>query len=386
MDQQRRKRIGVDFHGWSGIYQGSRSHLLGIYAEAVLLAPEMDFVFLAEDADRLETEWKIARLPNVQVRELSSRHGLIRLLVQLPMAVLTHKLDVLHVQYRIPPLFTKRTAVTIHDVLFESHPQFFPTGFTRQSKLLYRFAARFARQVLTVSEFSKREIAERYGIEAESIIVTTNGVDLDRFSPVTSESDRPVLSRYGLSSRGYVITVGRLEPRKNHVTLIRAFCAMQRHDIPLILVGQRDFSFDEALEEVELARRNGFCVFVLEHVTDVELPVLMRHALVFAYIAFAEGFGMPPLEAMAAGVPVVAANATAMIEVVGDAGLLVDPHSEREVTEAIARLVTDADLHAALSLRGRERAAQFSWRSGAASLVTAFREMVAVHEPATRES
>jgi glycosyltransferase involved in cell wall biosynthesis len=385
MNYQKRRRIGVDFHGWSGIYQGSRSHLFGIYSEAIRLAPELDFHFLAEDADRLGREWECAKATNVQVHELPLRHGLFRLLVQLPLAVCTNKLDVLHVQYRIPPLFVGRTAVTIHDVLFESHPQFFPASFIWQSKFFYRFAARFACQIFTVSEYSKQEIVERYAVEAVNVVVTRNGVDLGRFSDVELESDQAALSRYGLTGIGYVMTVGRLEPRKNHATLVRAFRKMRRHDLTLVLVGQRDFAYHEALAQVALARKEGFRVLVLEDVSDADLPVLLRHARVFAYIAFAEGFGMPPLEAMASGVPVVVANATALVEVVGPAGLLVDPNSDSDVADAITRLLADPDLCADLSRRGRARAACFTWRAAALNLVTAFRAMVGTSEAPAKE-
>jgi len=376
MNRKNRPRIGIDFHGWTGIYQGSRSHLFGIYSRAVKLAPELDFYFLAEEPERLREIWDVSRLPNVRFVPMARGHGLVRLFVRLPMSVLRHRLDLLHAQYRIPPFMTSRTVVTIHDVLFEEYPQFFTPFFTFQSKLFFRHAARTARQVLTVSEYSRRELARCYGIPAERIVVTPNGVNLERFNSIAGVDDAEVLRRFGLGSGNYVLSVGRLEPRKNYPTMIRAFRQSNRTDLTFAIVGQRDFSYGDALREAEDARKAGFRVAVLENVDDEALPVLMRNAIVFMYLAYAEGFGMPPLEAMACGTPVIASNTTALPEVVGDAGLLVDPSSSDEAAGALTSLLADKALRDRLSLRARDRAAQFTWQRSAENLVTAFRSLV----------
>lgn len=377
MPKDRRMRIGVDLHGWTRIFQGTRSHLFGLYAEAVKLAPDLDFVILAEAPEKLRSEWVACRSPNVTVVDMKPAHGLVRLAWQLPTAVVRYRLDLLHVQYRVPVLFSGRSVVTIHDVLFERYPEYFGKGFVAQSKILFRAAARSARRVLTVSEYSRNELATLYGADPRNVVITPNGVDRARFHPLRSAEDEGLLSAAGVRADQYVLSVGRLEPRKNQVSVIRAFCALGRRDLALVLVGQRDFQYSDVLGEIEAARSAGFNVVLLENVGDQELPILMRNALAFVFLAFAEGFGMPPLEAMASGTPVIVSNTTAMPEVVGDAGLLVDPGSTKDAAAALQMVVDSGELRRELVQRGLARAETYTWAAAAEQLVSALRGSLA---------
>ena len=136
-----RPLVGVDFHTFDGIFQGSRSHVLGLFKEAVCMAPEMDFVLFLDNPARLLTEHPEFDLPNVRTVRMPHRPGLVRLGLQLPWLQLREKLDLLHTQYRLPFVPLGPCACTIHDVLFESHPEYFPKTFTLQSKLTFRLAA-----------------------------------------------------------------------------------------------------------------------------------------------------------------------------------------------------------------------------------------------------
>ena len=379
--QTRRPRVGVDFHTFDGLYQGSRSHLLGLYRDAVRRAPEYDFIFFCADPARLREADAAFGMPNVQCVEMPHRSGLARLGWQLALLQRKHRIDLLHVQYRMPLLPWGACAVTIHDTLFETHPQFFSAEFRRMARFTGRRSVKKAALLMTVSEFSLKEIARLYGVDPLLITITGNGVNLARFHPTSAEGSddwngADLVRALGAVPGEYLITVGRLEPRKNHLNLVRAFAQLAEPRPPLLIVGQRDFEHDEAFAEVEKLGLTREITF-LERVADAELPALVRHARVFVYPSYAEGFGMPVLEAMASGVPVVTSSTTALVEVAGGAALTVDPDDPKAIADAIERLLFDASLRRKLSAQGLEVAARHRWDAAAKSLLGAFRRFFA---------
>lgn len=364
------RRIGVDFHVFDGKFQGSRSHLIGIFGELTRLCPEFQFVFLLEKTESLAKLPGFSE-PNVELVKMPHASPLVRLGWQLPRLRRSLRLDLLHTQYVIPLLPARGNAVTIHDVLFEPYPQFFSKLFVLRSRTLMRWSARRADLLFTVSDYSRAEIASRYGVPVQQIGVLHNAVDRDVFYSGAAGVER--LRARGLEPGGYLLTVGRIEPRKNHAALLRAYRQLEGSPPPLVIVGQRDFGYGAF--EAELAQMPGDReVRVLDDVGDGELPALYRHAQMFLYPSFAEGFGMPPLEALASGVPVITSASTAIPEVVGDAGLLVDPHDPRALQEAMQVLLNDPAERTALVQRGLSRADMFTWRRSAESLAAAYRQ------------
>jgi len=371
-----RPRIGVDFHTWDGIHQGSRSYLLGLFSEAVRLAPDLDFCFLASDIESLQAKSGLARYPNAFFLRMPSRPGPYRLLFQLPWLMLRHRLTLLHLTFRIPPIHLGRCVVTIHDLLFESHPQFFKPLFRLQMGPHTRFSARHARKVFTISAFTRQELVDRYGLSRDQIAITYCGADLEKFSPLPGPSDAAILSRFQLPAKGFVLTVGRLEPRKNHRTLIRAFVEAGLRELPLVIVGQRDFGSDQILSEIAEAQAQGYDIRLLESVDDGVLPILLRQCMLFAYLSFAEGFGIPPLEALASGSPVLASNTSAIPEVVGEAGVLVDPTDIPATAAALQRLLRDPELRRGLADQAAAQAHKFQWSASAQVLVDEYRKLL----------
>ena len=379
--QSRRPRIGVDFHAFDGPYQGSRSHLLGLYRDAVRRAPEYDFIFFCANPDKLRETDPAFSMANVRCVEMRHRGGLARLGWQLALLQRRHRIDLLHVQYRMPLLPFGACAVTIHDTLFETHPQFFTKGFGRMARFTGRRAVRKAALLMTVSEFSQHEIARLYGVEPLSVTITGNGVNLARFHPPSAEGGddgdgADLVRALGAEPGRYLITVGRLEPRKNHLNLVRAYALLAEPRPPLLIVGQRDIEHDEAFAEVEKLGLGKEITF-LERVADAELPALVRHARVFVYPSYAEGFGMPVLEAMASGVPVVTSSTTALVEVAAGAALTADPDDPKAIAGAIERLLFDAALHRRLSTLGIEASARHRWDTAAKALLGAYRRFFA---------
>src|SRR6185312_9646365 len=347
-----------------------RSHVLGLYKEAVALAPDLHFKFFLTDCARLRSEHPEFCRENVDLEYMPSMPGLARLVFALPYLRRRHRIDLSHTQYRIPFAPLGPCACTIHDVLFENYPEYFSKPFVWQSRLTFRLAAKRSKLLFTVSEYSRRQIAQCYGIDPDGIEVLYNGVDRTRFYPGSDGFER--LSELGLQSSGYLLMVGRLEPRKNHARLIEAYSLLGPGAPPLVCVGQRDFGFDAA---ISAASRFGVQerVHFLEAVADDLLPVLMRHARLFVFAAVAEGFGMPVVEAFASGIPVVTSNSSSLVEVAGDAAVLVDAMSVTGIADGMKRVLADGNLSNQLRLTGLRRSQDFDWRLSAQRLVTSYR-------------
>jgi glycosyltransferase involved in cell wall biosynthesis len=277
------------------------------------------------------------------------------------------RLDLYHTTYIAPLMLPCRSLVTVHDVLFETVPEFFTTSFVWRSRLLVRHSVRHAAQVHTISKYSKDLIASQYSVPKSNIRLVPAGIDLQRFYPHDKKSARKIArTEYGVSD--FILTVGRLEPRKNHVGLLEAYAMVRRvhpHIGPLVVVGQKDFGYDlffKRMAELGLADN----VLVLSGIPDAMLPLLYRAARILVYPSFAEGFGIPVLEAMASGTPVVVSNTTAMPEIVGDSGLLIDPKDPIGIADAMIRLLDDHRLAESCSERGYQQAQPWTWEHAAA--------------------
>jgi glycosyltransferase involved in cell wall biosynthesis len=293
-----------------------------------------------------------------------------------PAAARRAKLDLVHhPRYAVSPEPGLRVpvVVTMHDVLVLSAPELFSAPIRANFRALAGPLARRAAVVLTGSQASARDIAEHLRVPEERILVTPYGVE-PRFRP-----DPPapgLLARLGID-RPYVACVGTLEPRKNLVTALRAFARVgERHgdEVALVVVGGRGWR-NEAFEE-EL-RRVRSEVILTGFLSDGDLVGVMAGARCFLYPSLHEGYGFPPLEAMACGTPVVTSATSSLPEVVGDAGLLVDPRDVEAVAAGVERLLGDDALHASLRASGLRRAASYTWERCAAETARAYRIAVA---------
>lgn len=363
-------RIGFDMHVVDGMFQGSRTHVIEIFSRVAGLCPEFEFVALLDGVDRLKADYPAFDLPNIRLERLKHTGPIKRLMWELPRMQRKLKLDLLHLQYILPLPSFSPAVVTIHDVLFESHPEYFTPFFRARSRLFMRLAASQADHVFTVSEFSKGEICKRYKMRESDVTVTPNSADFKRFFP--GDDGKEMLTKRGLSSGGFFLSVGRLEPRKNHVTLLKAYAKLGPNAPKLVIVGQRDFGFTAMLSELANSVAKDR-VLVLEDVNDVELPVLYRHCMAFVYPSLAEGFGMPPLEAMASGVPVISADNTGLTEVIGQAGILVPSRDVDALSKAMSDMMLNPSLRSSLIEAGLKQARTYSWDDAAASLAQRYR-------------
>ena len=379
--QTRRPRVGIDFHTFDGPGQGRRTHLLGMYREAVRRAPEYDFVFFCARPDLLRAADPAFALAIVKCVAMARRTSLARLGWQLAWLRLRHRIDLLHMQDRLPVLPCGPCVVTLHDTLFETHPQLFTKVLRRLVRLTGRRAVRKAALLVATSEFSRREIARLYGVDPVGITLTANGVDTARFHPASAsrggdQDDAEVLRSFGAAANDYIVCVGRRQPRRNHLALVRAYARLAEPRPPLLVVGQGEGLHDEAVAEVHALGLLHQVKFI-EDVADAALPALLRHARVVFHTSRAEGFGLPVLEAMASGVAVITSDAAGMAELSAGAVLAVNPDDPLAITQALERLLYDPMLRRRLAARGLEVAAGRRWDSAAKALVGAYRRFFA---------
>lgn len=286
----------------------------------------------------------------------------------LPRYIRQEKVDVL---YSTIPNGLLRSPVphvlTVHDLIPLTYPADAPRSV--RWNFQYRLPKIFesAAKIISVSEFTKKDIQHRYGIATDKICTVTEGYDRATFAP--SESGE-VLNRYSFKNKEYILYVGSASPRKNLTNLIQAF-AMIMTDVPhkLALVGPK--SQEEMRTLLELIRRCGVeeRVSLINYVPYQDLPVLFCGSAVFVYPSLYEGFGLPVLEAMACGVPVIASGTTSIPEVTEDAALLVDPMAPRAIADACRTLLADDRLRTTLALRGRVQAEKFSWEQAASQIL-----------------
>lgn len=355
----RRPKIGLELHFLDGRAQGLRTHCVEVFSRVARSTPEIDFYCIMAKIELLEKEGFTSS--NVVPVPLRHAGRLQRYGFSIGSLVRKHKLDLLHCQFSTPPIVPCKTAITIHDILAETHPEYFSRMYRIFARLTQTLAVRQASQIYTVSTYSRREIARVYGIPEDRVTVLLNAVDERRFVPRTDCRCNEVKSR-GLVPGEYILTVGRLEPRKNHKRLFEAYARLRLPFAkpPLVVVGQKDFGYAEALKAIrDLGIERE--VRLLEDVSNEELPGLYRNAKLFIYASLAEGFGMPVLEAMASGVPVVTSNNSALLEAAGDAAVLVQPTDVESITGGVERLLRNPDICATLVERGRHHLRKFAW-------------------------
>jgi glycosyltransferase involved in cell wall biosynthesis len=358
-------RIGIDAKQYFTGPVSSRVVLQNLLPELFSLYPEQEWViFLDRKDEGLSFPF---RGENIHFQYVWADNNQLSNLLLLPAHLRRLHVDVM-VFLTFPSIFSRIPSIAfIHDVLFRDYPQFFSLKerlYFLPQALLTRRATRLA----VTTEFVAGDLLRyRYTRSRSLIDLVPLGVN-GNFKPAAAHDEGVlgrVRSKFGLPDR-YLLYVGRLNVRKNIETLLRALLLMQDRDIPLVIVGKEDSKapdLRELLSMPEIARRT----VLTGGMTDEEVRATYAMAMVFCFPSFAEGFGLPPLEAMASGVPAVVANSTSLPEVCGDAAVYIDPSSPRSIAGALDTLLTDPLLYSRKRSAGLARVKAYSWaRTGRA--------------------
>ncbi len=312
------------------------------------------------------TQWPTGRVP---VRILWEQ-------LAAPVYCRSGQVDVVHGPVNVVPLAGRVPGIaTIHDLAFLAYPEQYPSIQRRYLKTMTRLSARHARRVITVSEFTRQDVISRLDVPDDRVTAVPNGVDPSFFPRTATVELERFRREYRLPDQ-FLLFVGTLQPRKNLIGLLRAFATIPKPArVPLYVVGAPGWMYHDIYAEVsQLGIANE--VHFPGYAASGTLPLWYSASTAFVYPSFYEGFGLPVLESMACGTPVVASNRTSLPEVVGDAGLLVDPDDTEEIAGALETILNDENQRRELAARALKRAARFTWNRTARETVAVYRQVV----------
>ncbi|HYV25230.1 MAG TPA: glycosyltransferase family 1 protein [Pyrinomonadaceae bacterium] len=369
--------IAIDAHSVGNQLAGNETYALNLI-EALAEVDQSNqytlYVTRQSAIDRFANRW-----PNFKIKRTVPHTPLVRIPVTLSAELRRNPVDVLHVQYTAPPLAPCAVVATIHDLSFEHLPETFNRRSRAQLRLTVRRTARKAAQILTLSEFSRQDIIDTYSIAPDRVSVTPAAA-ASHFKPIEDETElRKIREAYGIE-RDYILLVSSIQPRKNLIRLIEAYSCLRglrpEGKLPqLVLVGKRGWLDNETFRAAQRHSANNDIAFT-GYVAEKDLPALYSGATCFVYPSFFEGFGLPVLEAMQCGAPVIAGNRTSIPEVVGKAGLLFDPFDTNSLVQALTRVLDDSEYRAVLRMQGLERARQFDWKRTARMTLQTYQKAV----------
>jgi glycosyltransferase involved in cell wall biosynthesis len=364
-------KVGIDGYALGVQHDGTEAHVRNLIRAVSRVDPHGDYTVFVNPSLRPGSVPGLECMRRVEVRPPL---GLARLPFASSLAAMRAHVDVMHVQFAAPLFCPARIVVTIHDIMFEHYPHFYSSVSLKQLRTRVPRTVLRAHTILTVSEFTKSDVIQRYRLPPERIVVAYPAPD-PMFHPIPDQARLAAVRERYNSGEHFMLFVGALKPNKNVKTLVDAYIRLRRSGTVqhrLVLVGpgsMLDYDIFAPARDAGVASdliATGF-------VPDEDLVALYNAADLFVQPSLFEGFGLPSLEAMACGTPVVTSTTSAIPEVVGDAALLVDPLDVEALAVAIARVLADPALRQDLSTRGLRRAAHFSWEATARTLVDVYR-------------
>jgi glycosyltransferase involved in cell wall biosynthesis len=366
-------RFAVDAHAIGRHLTGNEVYVRSLLN--ALAAQDHDDEFIAY----VSAESAAQSLPKRIITRRIATNPFVRLGLDLAMKVRKDRPDLLHVQYTAPLACPVPVVVSVHDVSFLEHPEYFTRDRAWQLQWSVRRTVRRAAKILTGSEFSRSSILKVYGDLDENKVVVVPNAAAGEFRPIPREVATAELRDRFKIDAPFVLSVGDLQPRKNQIGLIRAFARLLKAQPQLkqnlVLAGKETWFAGEvhrAARESGIADRIHFCGFV----SDADLLQLYNACDLFIFPSFYEGFGLPALEAMACGRAVICSHTSALPEVVDGAAILFDPYDLDEIARAMSDLLLDSELRQRMERLGLQRAAHFSWQKTAERTLAVFHDVL----------
>lgn len=283
------------------------------------------------------------------------------------------KAQIFHATDHFIPSLDIPVVATVMDLIPFIHPEWVSSRLLGVKNWLFKQSILSANHIITISQHSKLDLMHHFGIAEQNISVTPLGVDPIYFKPIAPAKKEAVLKQYGLPEQ-FFLFVGTLQPRKNLETLLHAHAllphAIQRQ-FPLVIVGRNGWGVESLLPKLKHLENQG-CVRWLNYLPRDHVMALLQCAIAMVFVSLYEGFGLPVIEAFAAGCPVIGSDSTSIPEVAGDAALLVNPRHEVQLSDALLRLIDDKNFRDQLLLKGRERAKRFTWDACADATLEAY--------------
>jgi len=369
-------RIGIDAHCIGQRKTGNETYTYNLVKHLALLEPDgIDYiVYLTSAAER---NGGVFDGPRSRTKLIRPETPYLRIPIAFALDSRAEKLDLFHAQYLLPHHLRCRTVLTVHDVLYERYPQFFTKMDLYRNKIGIPWSCRRAYHIITVSESSKRDLIEIYGLDPNRITVTYHGPD-ESYRPLDQAEAKEYLRRkYGLQG-DFILYVGAIQPRKNVPRLLSAFAELKRkHRIAqkLVIVGPKAWLATESFRAIENHSAKDDVV-VAGYVPREDLPYFYNAATAFIYVPVCEGFGLPVLEAIACGTPTITSLGSSLEEVTGGAAVLVDPLDVSAIASAMENVLSNSDLRARLRMLGLARSRKFNCHEMAERTQAVYRQVM----------
>jgi len=352
---------------------GIHRHILGLLEHL----PDADSrflytVFTGQDAP-------VPRRLHAQRTSLATQRPISRILwEQAVQPTLASQFDLFHALAYVTPFLTRKpTVVTVHDLSFLHNPERFRAANRAYLRLFTRLSVKRAKRIIAVSQHTKTDVMQVYGLPADKIDVVYSGLD-SHFRRAPQREVEEFRAAHGLPER-FILYLGTIEPRKNLSTLIRAYAKVHPEGIKLVCAGGRGWMYQDVFQTVEELRLSRDVIFP-GFLPEEDLSLWYSAAEVFVYPSAYEGFGLPVIEALACGVPTITTNASSLPEAAGDAALMVPPDDSDALADTLAQLLGDPALQTDLALRGPRQAARFTWRQAACDTANVYAKALGLEQ------
>lgn len=360
-------RIGIDVHVLTGPHQGTSSVWINLLND---LPPTHEYVLYSFDPDEVSRRFSQRHFIH---RRIPKMPAAARIQIAFPFMTRRDRCDVFHANYYGPIIGGPPLVLHVHDVIYLDFPEYSTGARGAMFATLSRASAHAARRVVTDSDWSRERIVAQYGVRADRIDVVPLGLD-DAWRHPSEEAIATAWKQLqGRVPRRFALSVGRLDPRKNFAESARVARTLANRGLldGLVIVGPEDFGASRIRAEME---RDGTSHIVthLSGLDTASLQALYRHATCLLYLSLAEGFGLPLIEAMAMGAPIIASNRTCIPEIVGDAGLIVDPEDTADVVSALESVLSSSELRESMIARGNVRVKHFDGTVAALRMIDVY--------------